>query len=468
MDAIADIHERSAHAPYATDGVVVRVNNYDLQQQLGTTSKAPRWCIAYKFPAERKPTTLLRVETQVGKTGKVTPRAVMEPVVLAGTLVKHASLHNFGLLAHKDIREGDTVLVEKAGEIIPQVIEVVDPDSEEHKSRNKYRPPENCPECGKTLEIEHDDEDRETARRCTNPECPAQVREKLIWFAGRKQMDIDGLAEKTIDQIRATNLPTDDPRRAEHGVPADTPPIPLDHFADIFRLHEHKDALLSLERMAEKKVDNLLNGIEDAKSRGMARLLAGMGIRHVGDTTARALARNFADIDALLAASLPELMPTAFNRMSANKRAKLLERERIDAPAKPVEPEYETQLGEDTAPVVYRYLHSDAARDTFRRLRDLGVDLSSRMHRPPSEKDDTETSPVAGKTIVLTGSLERFTRDEAKDRLEALGARVTSSVSKNTDILVAGEDPGSKRDKAQSLGVDIWDEQELLDTIGDG
>ncbi len=468
MAVIDEFQTKLASLPYMVDGMVVRLDRFAEQETLGRTSKSPRWCIAYKYPAERKPTVIERIEAQVGKTGKVTPRAVMQPVLLAGTTVRHATLHNFGLLADKDIREGDTVIVEKAGEIIPQVVEVVEPDSAEHRKRARYAPPDECPECGVPLELEFDKAQRETARRCINPECPAQVREKLIWFAGRKQMDIDGLGEKTIDQVRATALATDDPRRAEQGAPEATPAIPLNHFADVFRLREHREALLTLERMGEKKVDNLLAGIERAKGAGLARVLAGMGIRHVGDTTAKLLARVFPDIDALLRAEAHELMPMAVNRMSGKKRAELLGSE------DKIEPEYETGLGEDTAPAVHQYLHSPNARDTFRRLAELGVDLSSHDYSeavargeagPGAANDD---SPVAGKTVVLTGALERFTRDEAAERLEALGAKVTGSVSKSTDVLVAGAKAGSKLAKAERLGVEVWDEAKLLETLGEG
>ncbi len=463
MEAIGAFREGVSGLPYMIDGVVVRLDSWGAQERLGTTSKSPRWCVAYKFPAERKPTKLIRIEAQVGKTGKVTPRAVMEPVLLAGTTVRHASLHNFGLLREKDIREGDEVIVEKAGEIIPQVIGVVDPESGEHKRRGKYSPPEECPECGKGLELEYDDADRETARRCVNPECPAQVREKLIWFAGRRQMDIDGLGEKTIDQIRGTHLDADDPRREALGVPAETEKIPLDHFADIYTLHEHRESLLTLERMGEKKVENLLAGVEASKGRGLDRVLAGMGIRHVGETTARALARVFRDIDELLDAPVWKLMPTAVNTISDKRR-----REEFGLEQK-IEPAYETGLGIDTAPVVYRYLHSDAAKETFERLRELGVDLTSHDYRPPGEEGSSEaSSAVSGKTVVLTGELESHTRDEAREALERLGAKVTGSVSKNTDVVVAGEKAGSKLRKAEELGVEVWDEAKFLEVVGSG
>lgn len=470
---------------YDTDGMVVRVDSFDAQDELGTTSKSPRWIIAYKFAAERKPTKLLSVDFQVGKTGKVTPRAVMEPVLLAGTTVRHASLHNFGLIRKKDIRIGDTVLVEKAGEIIPYVVEPVLADRPE--DAQPIVAPDACPVCGEAVEIEtgdgsvHEpcdlsdpetafDPETETARRCVNPECPAQLREKLVWFVGRNQMDIEGLGEQTIDQILASSAASaserapSDETDSDPEAPADCEspppePIPLRGFADIFRLGEHADALLALDRMGEKKLENMLTGIEDAKSRGLARVLGGMGIRHVGTSTAKALARVFPDLGALLAAPVHLLMPKAFNTMSA------AERERISGSSDKIADDYETGLGKDTAPVVHAYLHSPAAKKTFDDLRAVGVDLSSKDYRPP---DAVQTeSPFSAKTIVLTGTLERFDRTELKERLEALGAKVTGSVSKNTDLVIAGEKAGSKLSKAQSLGVEVWDESALIEALGD-
>lgn len=427
--------------PYATDGVVIRVNDLAQQAALGTTSKSPRWIIAYKFPAERKTTTLLQVAHQVGKTGKITPRATLEPVLLAGTTVSHATLHNYGMVRQRDLHIGDTVEVEKAGEIIPQVIAVV--EAKRPKNATPVLPPDTCPVCDAPLEIEPhealDDPTKETTRRCVNPECPAQIREKLVWFVGRRQMDIDTLGEQTIDLIRASE-------------------IPLGHFADIYRLHEHREQLLQLDRMGEKKVENMLASIEDSKSRGLARLLAGMGIRHVGTSTAKSLAKVFPDYDALLDAQLHQLMPMAVNRMSGKKR------EELTGTADKLESEYETGLGEDTAQVFYAYLHSKPARDTFEQLRSLGVDLTSHDY---IDAGDTIDSPFVGKTIVLTGTLEHFTRPELTDKLEALGAKVTGSVSKNTDLLIAGESAGSKLTKAQSLGIDIWDEAKLLSILND-
>lgn len=444
-----------------TDGMVVRVDRFDLQDKLGFTSKSPRWVIAYKYPAERKTTKLIGVDHQVGKTGKITPRARMEPVLLAGTTVQHATLHNYGQVRQKDIRIGDTIEVEKAGEIIPYVVGVV--ASARTKGAKRIEAPASCPECAGPVEIEppeaEDEPKLETARRCTNPECPAQVREKLIWFAGRKQMDIDGLGESTIDQIRATALPADDPRRAELGVPAETPVIPLEHFADVFHLHEHAEALLTLERMGEKKLENVLAGIEGAKSRGLARVLAGMGIRHLGDATARALARRFESLDALLAAEVWELMPTAVNTMSKKKRQALTGHDNK------LEDVYETGLGADTAPIVHAYLHSPAATRTFAGLRAAGVDLTSKDYRPPDAEPSAGDNAFAGKTIVLTGTLEHFDRTSLTELLESLGASVTGSVSKNTDLVIAGDKAGSKLDKATKLGIDVWNEAQLIEHL---
>lgn len=429
---------------YAIDGLVVRVDDFALQEALGATSKSPRWIIAYKYPAERKKTTLLDVHHQVGKSGKITPRAVMEPVLLAGTTVRHATLHNYGRVqdaptekegVRTDIRLKDTILVEKAGEVIPYVAGVA--LAERPKDAKKITPPKTCPVCDGPVEVEPpeaaDTPSLETARRCVNPECPAQIREKLIWFAGRKQMDIDGLGEKTIDQIRAE------------------PDIPLNAFADIFHLHEHKEKLVTLERMGEKKVQNLLEGIEAAKSRGLARLLAGMGIRYVGDATAKLLARRFKDLDSLLAAEEPELRPKAMTKEEAARYA---------LPPDPKD-RVSTELGATTAPVVYAYLHSDVAQRTFHDLREAGVDLTSHDYREPG-KAGAAAGPFAGKTMVITGTLDSYERESLKLVLESLGAKVSGSVSGRTSVLVAGREAGSKLDKARELGVETWDEPRLL------
>jgi len=442
-DAIAAIDlldNKRAAAAVPIDGMVVRVNDFVLQKQLGHTARSPRWCIAYKFPAEQKETTLLAVDFMVGKSGRITPRAVMEPVLLAGTTVQHASLFNFGEVRRKDLRLGDTVIVEKAGEIIPQVIEVV--KEKRPKGAKKIRAPRVCPACEGPIEVEPPEleeqgqyeSDQESARLCVNPECPAQIREKLIWFAGRGRMDIDGLGEKTIDQIRNESN------------------IPLEHFADVFSLKEHRDELLALGRMGEKKVDNLLASIEKAKGRGLARALSAMGIRHVGAATARALAMQFADIEELLGAKEEQLRP---------KTLKVTEAEQFGFP-KDVKLRPSTNLGKDTAPAVFAYLHSKQARAAFDALKQAGVDLTSHTNQPAT---NAQASAFAGKTIVLTGKLERFSRNELADLLTTLGAHVSGSVSSKTNLLIAGAEAGSKLTKARTLGVEVWDERELLEQL---
>jgi DNA ligase (NAD+) len=446
LKAIDAFNARRGKMKYAIDGLVVRVDDFALQDAIGSTSKSPRWVIAYKYPAERKRTTLLRVDAQVGKSGKITPRAVMEPVLLAGTTVQHATLHNYGRVRSApteeagkttDIRIGDTILVEKAGEIIPYVAGVVLGERPAHAK--KIVAPEKCPVCGGPVETEppesHEDPALETERRCVNPECPAQIREKLIWFAGRKQMDIEGLGEKTVDQIRAESQ------------------VPLNTFADIFRLREHKEELLQLERMGEKKVENLLAGIEEAKSRGLARVLAGMGIRYVGDATAKLLARSFKDIDDLLAAEEPQLRPKAMTKEEAAK---------YGLPADPKD-RVSTELGTTTAPVVHDYLHSKVARHTFHELREVGVDLTSHDYREPGKAGAAGGGgPFSGKTMVITGTLDSYEREALKEVLEKLGAKVSGSVSSKTSVVIVGREAGSKLEKARELGVETWDEARLL------
>jgi DNA ligase (NAD+) len=455
LEAIHEFAGKRLSLDYATDGMVIRVDDFEQQKRLGTTSRSPRWIIAYKYPAEQKTTVLLRIDHQVGKTGRITPRAVMEPVLLAGTIVQHATLHNYGRVRdaateepgiRTDIRIGDTVIVEKAGEIIPQVVAVV--LAKRPSGAKKIAAPGKCPECGGPVEVEppgaHADPALETGRRCVNPECPAQVHEKLVWFAGRHQMDIEGLGEKTIDQIR----------RGSWGSK-----IPLNTFADIFHLHEYRDELLGLERMGEQKVNNLLAGIEQAKGRGLARVLAGMGIRHVGASTARAIARMFPDIDALLAAPEQLLQPKSLSPEEAVA---------LGLPADPKE-RPSTELGSQTAPVVYQYLHSKVARRTFEELRAAGVDLSSHDYRPPHPGGPAtaqDAGPWVGRTIVLTGTLDCFERKQLSDLLESLGAKVTGSVSNRTTLVIAGREAGSKLDKAQELGIETWDEPRLLKELG--
>jgi DNA ligase (NAD+) len=446
MAAIREFEPRRHGLDYATDGMVVRVDSFAAQAAMGTTSKSPRWVVAYKYPAERKTTVLLDVLHQVGKTGKITPRAVMEPVLLAGTSVQHATLHNYGRVRdasteregeRTDLRIGDTVYVEKAGEIIPQVVGVV--LAKRPAGARVIVAPAQCPECGGSVEIEPPESQEtpslETVRRCMNPECPAQVREKLIWFAGRKQMDIEGLGEKTVDAIRGSGT------------------IALNSFADIYRLEGYAPAMAELAGMGEKKVSTLIEGIEASKSRGLARLLGSMGIRHVGSSTAKSLCKLFKDLDDLLGASEAQLRP------------KTLKKDEAAALGLPTDPKLrpETGLGADTAPAVHAYLHSAAAKRTFEELRGLGVDLRSHEYVQPGAV--ASAGPFAGKTVVLTGTLERYERLELTAILERLGAKVSGSVSSRTSLVIAGSDAGSKRAKAEELGIEIWDEAQLVQAL---
>ena len=357
---------------YAIDGAVIKLNRFEQREQLGSTSRFPRWCIAYKYPAEQATTKLLKVDWQVGKTGKLTPRATMEPVFVAGTTVQHATLHNFGEILRKDIRIGDTVIIEKAGEIIPQVVRVdfdQRPDGLPHMA-----PPETCPDCQGEVEIEHDDTGKETARRCINPECSnAQLRERLIHFAARGQMDIDGLGEKSILQLADAGL--------------------LNSFGDIFKLHEKHDQLLQLERMGDKKVENLLAGIEAAKNRGLDRVLAGLGIRHVGSTVGKILAKHYRSIDALLAATQKDIQTFQVE-------------------------EQESGIGPEIAASLYQFLHSPAGQHVIEELQAANLTLALSQ-----ATSDAAPQIFAGKTFVVTGKLQKFTRDEIHALVEKYGGK---------------------------------------------
>ena len=395
--------ERSGLA-YGVDGMVVRVDRFDLQAELGATAKAPRWAIAFKYPAEQAVTSLLEVEWQVGKGGTLTPRATMEPVHVAGTTVRHATLHNIEEIRRKDLRIGDRVIIEKAGEIIPQVVAAIVGDRT--GGEREIEGPAACPACDGGVEQEG------PKIFCISPECPAQFREKLKWFVGRDQMDVDGLGEKLVDQLVDADL--------------------VHHFADLFRLE--RDDLLGLERMGEKSADNLLEGLEAARSRGLSRVLAGMGIRHIGASASKVLARSFPDAEALMAASVETL-------------------------------EELPDFGEITARSLHEHLATPPTRDAFRRLAEVGVSLVSELHRDPEDDVEPVESPFTGKTVVITGTFEAFGRKELAERLEGLGATVTGSVSKKTDLVVAGEKAGSKLKKAADLGIETWDEARLVTAL---
>ncbi|EKN66236.1 NAD-dependent DNA ligase LigA [Schinkia azotoformans] len=396
--------EKRPNLPYEIDGIVVKVDSFEQQEQLGTTAKSPRWAVAYKFPAEEVMTKLIDIELSVGRTGVVTPTAILEPVRVAGTTVKRASLHNEDLIREKDIKIGDYVIIKKAGDIIPEVVSVV----EEKRTGDEldFMMPTGCPECGSELVRLED----EVALRCINPKCHAQIREGLIHFVSRNAMNIEGLGEKVITQLFAANL--------------------IEDVADIYRLD--RDELLKLERMGEKSVDNLLNAIEASKSNSLEKLLFGLGIRHVGAKAAKTLAQAFETIDALQKATMEDLINI-------------------------------NEIGEKMADSVVTYFEKNEVSQLIDELKSYDVNM---VYKGPKIVNVEEINSIfAGKTIVLTGKLEQMGRNDAKKELEALGAKVTGSVSKKTDIVIAGEDAGSKLDKALELGLEVWDEARMLQEL---
>ena len=390
--------ERLHELDFEVDGLVLKVNRFDQREQLGTTSKSPRWVVAYKFEKYEAVTCLNEIRVQVGKTGAITPVAELEPVELAGTTVSRASLHNADEIARKDVRVGDTVVVEKAGKIIPHIVRV-----EVHKrpdSAKEFPFPTHCPECDTLLAKDEGG----VYIRCPNLACPAQLRERLRYFASRSAMDIEGLGDKLVDQLVAQNL--------------------VNEFADLYELSESQ--LVELERMGEKSARNLIEAIESSKSRGLARLLNALSIRHVGSRVASILAETFGTMDELQQADVEQLSE-------------------ID------------EVGLIIAQSVYDFAHSTYGERTIQRLADVGVELSALE----SVDASTISQFLAGKTFVVTGKLEKYTRDEIHALVESHGARAASSVSKKTDYLVAGEKAGSKLERAKKLGVAVLSEVEF-------
>ncbi|WP_453991980.1 NAD-dependent DNA ligase LigA [Bacillus nitroreducens] len=404
LDYIEEWTVKRPSLAYDIDGIVIKVDSFDQQDELGFTAKSPRWAIAYKFPAEEVVTKLIDIELSVGRTGVITPTAILEPVRVAGTTVQRASLHNEDLIREKDIRIGDSVVVKKAGDIIPEVVNVlVDKRTGEE---SEFFMPTHCPECESELvRLEG-----EVALRCINPKCPAQIREGMIHFVSRNAMNIDGLGEKVISQLFDEKLISD--------------------VADLYTLT--KEQLLKLERMGEKSTDNLLSAIEASKSNSLEKLLFGLGIRHVGAKAAKTLAQHFETMDRLQVATREQL--TAID-----------------------------EIGEKMADAIVTYFELPDVQDLLNELRQYGINMEYKGPKLISVEDSD--SYFAGKTIVLTGKLEQLTRNEAKAEIEALGGKVTGSVSKSTDLLIAGEAAGSKLAKAEQLQIEIWDEDRLVQEL---
>ena len=383
---------------YQIDGLVIKVDQLEYYETLGTTGRAPRWCMSYKYAPEQAKTKVLSIEVQVGKTGILTPVANFEPVLLAGTTVKRASLHNFDEVERLDVRQGDTVIIEKAGEIIPQVVEVK--KEHRHKDAKPFGPPGKCPICGSKTEKDP----AGVYIRCVSTSCPAQLKEKLRYFAGRDQMDIENLGPALIEQL------------VDKGYVKD--------FSDLYKLDIF--TMLSLERMAQKSAEKVLDGIEKSKSQTLGRLLSGLGILHVGQQNAEILAEHFGSIEALKNATEQELTS-------------------ID------------QIGPVLAKSIYEYFHNPQNLKVIDKLIAAGVNTI--------QKKTQKSDKLEGKTFVVTGTLENFKRDEIERIIKENGGKVTSSVSKKTDYVLAGAEAGSKLDKAQQLGVKIINEKQFIEML---
>lgn len=406
MAFIQEIEEQRHSLPYEIDGIVIKVNDVAVQQQLGYTVKAPRWAIAYKFKADIAQTVIREVEWTVGRTGVVTPTAVMDPVQLAGSTVQRASLHNVDLIESLGVRIGDTVEIHKAGDIIPEILNVV---MDQRAEDSQPLPiPTSCPDCESDLVRQND----EVALRCVNPLCPAQRLAKLIHFTSRNAMNITGLGEKIVKHLIDFELIKD--------------------VSDIFILE--LDDFLKLPSTKEKSATKFIQAIENSKANSLERLLFGLGIRHVGAKAARLISEKFRNIEAIENASVEDI-------------------ESIDG------------IGPSISQAIVEYFDMDESNALINRLQAAGVNTD--YLGVITEDIDQESNFWAGKTVVLTGTMKLLTRNEAKSRLENLGAKVTGSVSKNTDYLVAGEAAGSKLTKAQSLGVSVMDEELFLEKLNE-
>ncbi|RIN76285.1 NAD-dependent DNA ligase LigA [Staphylococcus simulans] len=392
--------EKRQDLSYDIDGIVIKVNDLEEQDELGYTQKSPRWAIAYKFPAEEVVTTLTNIILNVGRTGVVTPVAVLDPVHVAGTTVSRASLHNEDLIHEKDIRIGDSVVIKKAGDIIPEVVRSL-PDRRPEGTET-YHMPTHCPSCGHELVRL----DGEVALRCINPKCPAQLVEGMIHFVSRQAMNIDGLGTKLIMQLYDNEIIKD--------------------VADLYYLT--KDDLLPLERMGEKKADNLLNAIEASKENSFEHLLFGLGIRHLGVKASQVIAERFENMDRLFEVTEEELLEIH-------------------------------DIGDKLATSLITYLNNEDIIALIDKLRAKNVNMKYKGIRTSEIESDSEFN---GLTVVLTGKLHNMTRTEASKWLEAHGAKTTSSVTKNTDLVIAGEDAGSKLTKAEKLGTEIWSEADFI------
>jgi DNA ligase (NAD+) len=390
--------EKRAKLPYEIDGVVVKVNSTGIQNELGYTSKSPRWAVAYKYPARQETTVVQDICVQVGRTGALTPVAILEPVVVGGVTVSRSTLHNMDEVERLGLQIGDMVLIERAGEVIPHVLKVV----KEGKNRKPFRMPKNCPECGSTI---HKSED-EVAYRCVNAACPAKRKESILHFAGRHAMNIDGLGDKIVDQLVEKSLVKD--------------------VADLYALTEEQVA--GLERMAEKSAQNLLEEIAASKKASLARLIYALGIQFVGERTGQLLAEQFSSLEELAEGSEEKLVAV-------------------------------NEVGPKVAAAIVEFFSEPANRMLIRKLHKAGV-------RPTAEKREIKSQKLAGKSFVFTGGLANRSREEAGEIVLQHGGKLSGSVSKKTDYVVVGSDPGSKYEKAKELGVKVLTEAEYEKLVG--
>ncbi|HWE03888.1 MAG TPA: NAD-dependent DNA ligase LigA [Tepidisphaeraceae bacterium] len=404
LKIIEAFEQERGKLPYQTDGMVLKVDDFRQRDRLGATSKSPRWVIAYKYAAEQVQTILREVEWQVGKGGTLTPVARLEPVFVAGTTVSNATLHNVDQIRRLDLHLGDTIVVEKAGEVIPYVRQAI--AEKRPKGAIQVESPTSCPSCGAKVEKDADG----PYIRCINPDCPAQFRERLKWFCGRKQMDLEHIGEKLIDQLVDKGL--------------------VKSFADLYRLT--KESLLTLERIGEKSAQNVLDAIEGSRKHGLDRLLAGIGVRHVGNRVAYVLASNFGSLDVLEEASIEQL--SAVN-----------------------------EIGPAIAESVHDFFHGKVGRHVVAELKAVGVNPKTPVKKPDAESE----LPLAGQTIVVTGTLPTLGRTEIEELIVKLGGKASGSVSKKTSFLVAGESAGSKLDKAKELKIPVLSEAEFLKKVGE-
>jgi DNA ligase (NAD+) len=423
--------ERRDELGYEIDGAVVKVNSVALQDELGSTSKAPRWAVAYKYPPRQATTKLRDITVQVGRVGTLTPVAELEPILLAGTTVSRASLHNEDQIKRLGVMIGDYVLVEKSGEIIPQVVKVVESKRQGREAElREFVMPKDCPACGEAVVRVPG----EAAWRCVNDECPAKVRAGLKQFASRTAMRIEGLGESLIEQLTSMRpaIKTLTAESSDATVDDKLPPLVRD-FADLYHLHENRDALLALERFGKKSADNLLAQIEASKTSELHRLIYGLGIGSIGLRRAMVLANHFDSIDELMKADVEKLSGIF-------------------------------ELGRVVAAAIVQWFAEPRNRLLIERLKALGINMQA--SRQAAGESRQSNSQISGKQFVLTGKMPVLSREEAKQMIENLGGRVTGSVTKKTDFVVVGEDAGSKLDKAKELGIALLDEAALLQLLG--